>query len=82
MNRIKMGWRNRAEKVRMWIADHIPLRILYFAVIRATNIATGSPEYGNREVPAITAMEVALRLEKIIDPPKEAVSMSGFEGRQ
>jgi hypothetical protein len=71
MNRysIKMYWRMKAENIYARIARLIPLRLLYFAVIRAIAIATSGPKYGNREVPAVLAMDVAKHLSDLIDPP-------------
>ncbi len=45
------------EKLYNFIAQHLPKRIIYFALIRAwSNATTG--EYSDQEIPAVTMVEV------------------------
>ena len=51
------------ETLYRWIAQHLPRRVVYHAVIRAAAFAT-TGKYGSTVVPEVTAMDVIYRWSK------------------
>lgn len=66
MNRhsIRMYWRMRCEKMWLWIAQRLPGRLLYFAVLQALGRVSMSDKYRHIDVGTIPAMTVIKELEK------------------
>lgn len=55
---LKSYWRRAVEAACSWVAWHLPRRVVYHTVIRATAAASTSPAYENTVVGSLTAFQV------------------------